>query len=50
MKKLNTKNSGDYAIITFAVRGEMLIWIENQKNKSELIRNLLKREMEKEKK
>ena len=49
MKKLKTKKSGEYAIIPFAIRGELLTWLESKKNKSETIRMALKKEMEKEK-
>ena len=49
MKKLKTKKRGDYKIITFAIRGELLEWLQSKPKKSEFIRSLLIKEMKKEK-
>lgn len=46
---IKTKNRGDYEIITFAIRGELLEWLKDKPKKSEFIRSLLIKEMKKEK-
>ena len=47
-KRIKTKKSGDYRIITFAARGDILDYIERHKNESELIRAAIKEKMERE--
>ena len=46
---LKTKKKGSYKIITFAARGELMEWIESKPKLSEFIRDILIKQMEKEK-
>lgn len=45
---LKTQKRGDYKIITFAVRGELLEWLLSKPKLSEFIRDILIKQMEKE--
>lgn len=46
---LNTKKRGSYKIITFGARGELLKWLMSKPKLSEFIRDILIKQMEKEK-
>ena len=46
---LKTKKKGDYRIVTFAVRGELMEWLESKYRLSEFIRDILIKQMTKEK-
>ncbi len=46
---LKTKKKGDYKIVTFAVRGELMEWLEPKPKLSEFIRDILIKQMMKEK-
>lgn len=46
---LKTKKRGDYKIITFAARGELLEWLLSKPRLSEFIRDVLIKQMEYEK-
>lgn len=50
MKKLKTKKKGDYKIITFAARGELMEWLESKPKLSEFIRDILIKQMMEENK
>ena len=47
---LKTKNKGDYKIISLALRGDLLEWLDSKPRRSEFIRSLLIKEMKKDKK